>query len=118
MSGFSTDVDNSNEGTTKNQRGSDASPSAQPHRATPSFPFRLCFSFTPQPTHSGLCCLRRTARFRRALGLHRLSAQRWQNRRLLLSRPEANSDKGGPIMVANSLFLTIGILLALGFWLL
>jgi hypothetical protein len=43
------------EDTRKNQRGSNASPSAQPHRATHSFRSRLCLSSTPQPTPTGLC---------------------------------------------------------------
>jgi Na+/phosphate symporter len=37
---------------------------------------------------------------------------------LFIGRPEANTTKGGPPMVANSLFLTIAILLTFGFWLL
>src|SRR5207248_10569216 len=56
--------------------------------------------------------------FGRALGLHRLSAPRWQNKRLFVGGPFANATKGGATMIANSLFLTIAILLALGFWLL
>ena len=52
---FSTEVSDSDEGTRKTQRGSDASLSAQPHRATPSFRFRLCLWFTPHPTATGLC---------------------------------------------------------------
>src|SRR5947209_20565077 len=58
------------------------------------------------------------ARFGRAFGLHRLSAPRWQSMRLFVERPLANATKGGTAMIANSLFLTIAILLALGFWLL
>lgn len=52
---FSTEVSDSDEDTRKNQRGSDASPSAQPRRATPSFRFRLCLWFTPHPTPTGPC---------------------------------------------------------------
>src|SRR5271157_4018374 len=47
---FWAEQNNPNEGTRKSQRGSDASPSAQPHHATPSFLSQLCLSFTPQPT--------------------------------------------------------------------
>jgi hypothetical protein len=58
------------------------------------------------------------ARFGRAFGLKQLFTPRWQKTRLFVGRPDANTAKGGTPMVANSLFLTIAILLALGFWLL
>jgi putative transcriptional regulator len=58
------------ENTRKNHLGSDASPSAQPHRATPSFPFRLCLWFPSPPTRTGLCYQRQTPGFGRAFGLH------------------------------------------------
>jgi hypothetical protein len=109
---------NPNEGTRKSQRGSDASPSAQPRLATPSFLSQLSLSFTPQPTPTGLCHYRQTARFGRAFVLYRLFAPRWQDKRLFLGTPDAATANGGTPMVANSLFLTIAILLALGFWLL
>jgi hypothetical protein len=41
-----------------------------------------------------------------------------QNKRLFVGRRDAKTANGGRAMVANSLFLTIAILLVLGFWLL